>query len=150
MRLNFDVEIIKIQNSIFKLLNGKNGVSVHFIYKNETLKLITYNNNTNEFFLLKEIVNTSEKDDLIDYQLLCYQEMLTYVENLVESIDNKKPNEGLGDSYSVEWCKVGQSPINISYFYGKDIEDVLKKFYFGKEGIKHMFTIFDVKLNPIS
>ena len=146
-----DIEILKIQNTIFKLLNGKNGVSVHFNFDGASLLLITYNNTTNEFFLLKEVDGFfGDINEEKSHELLRYEKLLTYVENLVKSIDNNTPSEMGESTYTVEWCKVSDGKTHISYFHGNSPEEVLGKFYFGKEGIKHLFKIFKVVLNPIS
>jgi hypothetical protein len=155
MSKKIDVAILKIQNTIFKLLNGKNGVSVHFNFDGRGLLLITYNNITNEFFLLKEIeefpvVMGDERNEGKSAELLFYEKLLIYVENLVKSIDNNSPSDMGESTYTVEWCRVSDGKTHISYFHGNSPEEVLAKFYFGKEGIKHLFKIFKIVLNPIS
>ena len=151
MSRKIDIGILKIQNTIFKLLNGKNGVSVHFNFDGTSLLLITYNNITNEFFLLKEIDGfLIDGDEGKTRELLVYEKLLIYVEDLVKSIDKNSPSEIGGNTYTVEWCKVSDGKPHVSYFHGDSPEDVLGKFYFGKEGIKHLFKIFQIKLNPIT
>jgi hypothetical protein len=29
------------------------------------------------------------------------------------------------------------------------MEEIVKKFYYGKEGVEHLFTIFEIKMNPL-
>ena len=147
---NYSQEILKIQSKIFKLIHPKNGVSVHFrFHPYNGLELVTYNEKNDEFFLLKRLnVVTSEIDKPYqEYNL--YVEMLKYVEHLVFSIEENKGDETIGYSFTVVWVREGGQS-QTSYFYGKDIEDVLKKFYYGKEGVKHLFTIYDIKMNPLS
>jgi len=150
MEINYSQEILKIQSKIFKLIHPKNGVSVHFRFNPyQGLDLVTYNEKNDEFFLLKHMnVNTNEIDKPFqEYNM--YLEMLKYVNHLVSSIEENKGDETIGYSFTVVWTRDG-GPSQISYFYGKDVEDILKKFYYGKEGVKHLFTIYDIKMNPLS
>lgn len=149
-------EIIKIESGIHSLMNTKNGVTIHF--KNngvDTLSLITYNRVSSEFFLVKTFIDTgeglfNEEARPWDERLLTlYIKMLEYVKELIRCIGNNTPTEKIGNSYTVMWNKNNAETIK-SYFYGTDIQDVLSKFYFGKESIKHMFNILEIKLNPIS
>jgi hypothetical protein len=136
-----DKDIIILENKIFNLLNGSNGVSVHFKYENEILTLLTYNSKSDEFFLLKEV---SE-----EVMVIAYEKMYDYVKTLINSIDNKHSDNPIGGSYTVEWSKNGGETFK-SYFYCNSMEEVLTKFYFGKEGYKQIFEVYDIKLNPLS
>ena len=69
--------------------------------------------------------------------------------HLIKNIDKNKTNDTIGNSYTVNWKK-NNDATQTSYFYGSDMEDVITKFYYGKESIKHMFNIFEIKLNPIA
>lgn len=153
-----NIEVLNIQNTIFNLLNHNNGVSVHFNFDNESLVLMTFNKIKNEFFLLKEIkigdvnhhMSSSEKISKEDYiELLVYKKMKEYVETILNCANTDKSSGCVGNSYTVEWRKNGE-PTHKSYFYGKDMEDVIEKFYFGKEAYKELFTIYEIKLNPIA
>lgn len=147
--MNKSQEVLKIQSKIFKLIHPKNGVSVHFRFDPYTgLDLVTYNEKNDEFFLLKHLnVNTSEIDKPIQ-ELNMYQEMLDYVEKLVTSIDENKGNDQVGYSHTVLW-KRKDGLCQTSYFYGYNMEEIVKKFYYGKEGVEHLFTIFEIKMNPL-
>jgi len=114
---------------------------------------MTFNKLKNEFFLLKEI-NISEVGDssintMDELETSAYEKMKEYVETIINCVNSDKPNEEIGNSYTVEWCKHGE-PTHKSFFYGKTIEEVMGKFYFGKEEIKDLFTVYDVKLNPVA
>ena len=139
------IEILKIQNEIFDIINAKNGVSVHFRNENEGLSLITFNKKNNEFFLLKNI--NGETDNLED-ELGLYDEILSYVKELVKCVDNKKSNDTIGNSFTVVWSRNNEKT-QTSYFYGSDVEDVINKFFYGKEGVKHLFRIYEIKMNPL-
>lgn len=148
--VNYSQEILKVQSKIFKLIHPKNGVSVHFRFDPyQGLDLVTYNEKNDEFFLLKHLNVTTSDIDKTYQEYYMYLEMLKYVKHLVSSIEENKGDETIGYSFTVVWTREG-SPSQISYFYGKDIEDILKKFYYGKEGVKHLFTIYDIKMNPLS
>jgi hypothetical protein len=147
--INYSQEVLKIQSKIFRLIHPKNGVSVHFKFEPYNgLDLVTYNEKNDEFFLLKHLnVNTSRigKPEQ-EYEM--YLEILTYVEKLVTSIEEKKGNEQIGYSHTVQW-KRENGPYQTSYFYGNNMEEVVKKFYYGKQGVEHLFTIFEIKMNPL-
>jgi hypothetical protein len=148
--VNYSQEILKVQSKIFKLIHPKNGVSVHFRFDPyQGLDLVTYNEKNDEFFLLKHLNVTTSDIDKAHQEYYMYLEMLKYVKHLVSSIEENKGDETIGYSFTVVWTREG-SPSQISYFYGKDIEEILKKFYYGKEGVKHLFTIYDIKMNPLS
>jgi len=147
---NINTEILKIQNSIYNTLHSNNGVSVHFNFDGNTLVVVTFNKKTNTFFLLKEIdLNSLNLYDREDGEILAYKQMEFYVNTIVNCVNSTSSNECAGNSYTVEWSKKGD-PSNKSYFYGADIEDVIRKFYFGKEAYKELYTIYDIKLNPIA
>jgi hypothetical protein len=140
-------KILIIQNQIFDLMNAKNGVSVHFRYDRTELSLITYNKANNEFFLVKSFSGTGNRS--LEQELGLNEKMLEYVLHLIKNIDKNKTNDTIGNSYTVNWKK-NNDATQTSYFYGSDMEDVIIKFYYGKESIKHMFNIFEIKLNPIA
>lgn len=142
-----ELKILEIQNKIFNLVHPKNDVSVHFRYNVKTgLDLITFNGKNNEMFLLKKL---KPIDGDITDELTLHEIMLDYVKELVSCIEDKTTSDKVGYSFTVEWRKEG-GKTQISYFHGVDINEILTKFYYGKEGIKHLFTIFGIKMNPLS
>lgn len=148
--INYLQEILKIESKIFKLIHPKNGVSVHFRFNPYLgLDLVTYNEKNDEFFLLKHLNVTTTEIDKPYQEYNMFLEMLKYVEHLVSSIDENKGDETVGYSFTVVW-KRENNPSQTSYFYGNNMEEIIKKFYYGKEGVKHLFTIFDIKMNPLA
>jgi hypothetical protein len=143
------IEVLEIQNKIYKLFHSNNGVSVHFRWSDNKLSLITYNPKNNEFFLVRTIQSEYMHDK--ERELVAHELMLEYVEDLIKSIDKKtnKLENYSCQSYTVIWSRENEK-INTSYFYANDIEDLLKKFYFGKEAFKNLFNILEIKQNPIS
>jgi hypothetical protein len=139
-------KIVKIQHEIDSLLNKKNGVTCHFIDDGYELKLVTYNPTHGETFLLHgEPTKDSISSDIVNVKV--YEKMLTYVKTLfnetLQSPDHKINNK----SYTVIWNK-SDGVENKSYFYAKDMWDVLSKFYYGKHLIKDSFNILEIKQNP--
>jgi hypothetical protein len=57
-------------------------------------------------------------------------------------------NKHFVNSYTVKWAKNPEHVTHISYFYCSDLYEVLDKFY--NENNSKAFTIFNIKLNPIS
>lgn len=142
------LDILKIQNEIIKMLSAKNGVTVHFRMDYSTLSVITYNSNNGEFFLVKSIETVGNFAG-IETELKLHQQMLTFINELVTCIDTKKTNDAIGQSYTVVWNRQNEKT-HTSYFYGTSVQDVINKFFYGKEAIKHLFNILEIKQNPIS
>ncbi len=59
----------------------------------------------------------------------------------------EKPDSGY-INYTIEWGDKTGGKTRFSSFYGVDLEDVVRKFYYGKS--KKALNVFNVKLNPIS
>jgi len=51
-------------------------------------------------------------------------------------------------SYTIEWFNKSENKMNNSSFYGRNIEEVLQKFYYGKS--RNNYIIYNIRLNPIS
>ena len=51
-------------------------------------------------------------------------------------------------SYTIEWFNKSENKMNNSSFYGRNIEEVLQKFYYGKS--RNYYIIYNIRLNPIS
>ena len=130
-----DVKKIEWENKIISLINQDNSSSctVHFEYDDgpfQGVQVITYNPLREVKFLLTEGAGLDEVEAL---------------EHDYEKIQKLKEIE---NSYTVVWENKNKGKTETSYFLGKDIYDVLNKFYFKK--VKHDYVIFEVKLNPIS
>ncbi|TAE43879.1 MAG: hypothetical protein EAZ44_02850 [Cytophagia bacterium] len=93
------------------------------------LDLITINKEHNHKFLFHSNQGTSKMSIL--------QEMIIYID------EYKKQQE----TYAIEWADIKiPNRIEISWFKGNDIFDILNKFYYTKE--KSQFKIFKIKLMP--
>ena len=70
------------------------------------------------------------------------------LEKALEFINNNKKKNTKSNSYTVEWYKKNEAKTVKSYFYAESIETLMKKFNYDK--IENDYTIFSIKLNPIS
>lgn len=140
-------KIVKIQHQIETLLNTNNDVTCHFIDDGYNLKLVTFNPIHGETFLLHS-ESTKDVDSSDNFKLKAYENMFIYVKSLVNSkIESYRFKTYNMKSYTVIWSK-SDGVENKSYFYAKDMWDVLTKFYFGKTPIINEFNILEIKLNP--
>lgn len=134
--------IFKIESQISEAIKSDNGRYVHFEYTKEVtnefgqitspckVSAWTYNDTDGESFLLK----SSEGND--------YEECLL---NIFDWLEKNKKNK---DPYTVTWRKIGVTGMNTSYFYCKDIVEVVQKFFHGKEISE--YQIFKIELMPLS
>jgi hypothetical protein len=146
-------EIIEIEDKIAKIIQ-KEGNTVHFKkdwiessqgrigelvngnfeFKQKALvSAFTYNSNTKETFLLKEVA--------ADNHLECMQIILEYLEHTKESMN----------SFTVNWSKKENGRLgsyNTSFFYCHNILEVMDKFFAEKS--VNDYVIHNVKLNPLS
>ncbi|NIK72758.1 hypothetical protein FHS56_000244 [Thermonema lapsum] len=93
------------------------------------LDLITINPQHNQKFLFHSVRGHSKIDLL--------EQMIDYIKNYKKNLE----------SYEIEWMDA-QLPdkVQVSWFRGNDIFDVLNKFYYDKE--KSRFRILKIKLMP--
>jgi hypothetical protein len=127
-------ELEKLHVDISKRL-GIDRSNLHFEYINDgedkvILKLITINPRHKQSFLFHTSNGFGEMDAL--------NKMLEYV----------KIHKQYKDSYTIQWSLNGEEELHTSYFRGKNIYDVLDKFYYGKDITGTI--IFNISLNPIS
>lgn len=94
------------------------------------LNLVTISSRHNQKFLFHRTTGFGEID--------VAHKMLDYVKN----------HRRIKNSYTIQWCVAGEKELHTSYFRGKDIYDVLDKFYFGKD--INSTIIFHISLNPVS
>lgn len=95
------------------------------------LDLITINRQHNHKFLFHSIKGKSKVGIL--------KEMISYINDYKKNLEN----------YEIEWMNTDESNrIQISWFRGNDVFDVLHKFYYDKE--KSQFKIFKIKLMPMA
>ena len=130
--------------AIRKLIQNDNNCSAHFEYEYDghargelfyRLDLITLNPNHNTHFLLHSIYGDDDK-------LALMTNMYDYVYKLKNSM-KKKDNGNL--NYTVEWYD-GKKSVK-SYFCAESIEDVIRKFNYGKTVTP---TISSIILSPTS
>ena len=132
--------LMDIENRITDLIKADNGSNVNFVYslqivkpgeleKTHNVKVITQNKITREFFLLVSMYGNSPEDAL---------------NKAFEWLQTHKTNY---NSYSVIWLKMPDGNTTTSYFYAKDMREVLDKFFDGKD--ENRYNIFEIKQNPI-
>ena len=143
-------KVIEIEGEITETIRKTNGCLTHFEYVFENVGnnptninvsygsktvlnicVYTQNPNTKEIFLLKKVSTNNDK-------ISGLEEILKYVK------EHKKNN----DSYSIHWSRKPSTHMNISYFYCRDVYEALEKFSYNKN--KDDYTIYDVKMNPMS
>ena len=130
--------IYEAERAITLLINKDNNCSAHFkyIYSPNTCKLdlVTYNPLHQTHFLLHSLDGVTQIDAL---------------RMMYEYIVHMKDSQSKLSSYTIEWYNSnGKGGSFVSSFYGTGIEDVVKKFLYGKS--PNSITIFSIKLNPIS
>ncbi|MGD1841842.1 MAG: hypothetical protein ACFB0B_13245 [Thermonemataceae bacterium] len=93
------------------------------------LDLITINKEHNQKFLFHAITGGSK--------IAILEEMIVYIKEYTANLEN----------YAIEWLDTKHNTkVQVSWFRGKDIFDVLEKFYYEKE--KSRFKIMKIKLMP--
>jgi len=130
---------IALEDEISRAIMSENGCTAHFNYEttfpnklgdkpDRKVTVLTYNNQKQTTFLLKEVVTKTDEEGL--------EEVLKYVKCHKEDFD----------SFSVIWSKKGQSgKTQKSDFYCRDIYEALSKFSFDKE--KDEYVVYEVKMN---
>jgi hypothetical protein len=94
------------------------------------LNLVTISERHNQKFLFHRATGFGEMDVAM--------KMLDYVKN----------HRRIKNSYTIQWSLADEHELHTSYFRGKDIYDVLDKFYFGKD--INSTIIFHLSLNPVA
>lgn len=130
-----------LEHKISQLILNDNKCSTHFEYiqpcyqqSNNKLNIVTYNHTHNQHFLLCSASGNSF--------LECLKSAYEYISKICRK-------EIELNSYTVSWAsKIEGSHSRNSYFYGENIFEVLKKFYFDKNEAD--FIIHSILLNPIS
>tara|TARA_B000000437_G_C11501807_1_gene247361 strand:- start:64 stop:480 length:417 start_codon:yes stop_codon:yes gene_type:complete len=115
------------ENEISDLIKKDNDCSSHFqwtqTYKNLTLDLVTFNPKHNNYFLLHSITKQNLNNNSNVY-ILILDEMIKYI----------KEYKNLTLNYTIIWnYKQTNEPSKTSYFSGKNIKEVMQKFYYQKE-----------------
>ena len=129
--LNSELEKIHIQ--IASML-GLNREFLTFSYTSENgktvLRLATMNPRHQQVFLFHTTNGFGEIDAL--------NKMQEYVEE----------NKNTKNTYTIQWAIDDSSELHTSYFRGKNIYEILDKFYYGKAITGTI--IFNISLNPLS
>ena len=94
------------------------------------LRLVTTNLRHQQSFLYHTVDGFGELDTL--------HKMLGYIKA-------KRPEKS---TYTIQWSLREEKELHTSYFRGKDLYEVLDKFYYGKD--INATLIFSVSLNPIA
>lgn len=134
--------VYEAERAIQDMIESDNKCSAHFRYTQDPpssmtkLDLITYNPTHKTHFLLHSLSAKSpfEAASRMHNHLLQLKEML------------EKKNSTLL-SYTVQWYSYPEQKTFYSSFYGKNMEEVIAKFYYGK--VKSNLSIHNIKLNPI-
>ena len=143
--------IYEAEHAIQELIKNDNNCSAHFAKthlcnnnKNAIttptsvkLDLITYNPEHKTPFLLHSISAHTE--------LAAVNAMYTHIYKLKNTLAS--PESGYVN-YTIEWGDKKDGVARFSSFYGSDVEDIVKKFYYGKS--KKSLNIFNIKLNPVT
>jgi len=140
---------IKNFNSIYAgeyaiqdMIKNDNNCSAHFEYshlpgKGFELVVVTYNPKHETSFFLHSVDGKSKIDAL--------QKMYEHIYNLKVTL--KEANSGYVN-YTIEWYNNSTSKRVKSSFYGKSLQEVIGKFFYGKHGKNAEITIYSIVLNP--
>ena len=128
------------ERAISELIKKDNNCSAHFNYsfvEGACLNLVTYNPTSNAFFLVHTTKGLSKLEVIT--------KMYDYLYTLKQALETK---EDVLLNYTIHWFnKILQKEFK-SYFYGKNISHVLRKFHYGKT--EESYIIYNIKLNPKS
>ena len=125
-------EELKLEYTISQIIYKDNGCYTHFDKSDSKLNVVTYNPKHHTYFLLVSI-------PIVENYYLTLKNALSYIER---NTDRKEFN-----SYTVQW-KNDQEDMKTSYFWAKDIQEVLDKVNYKKD--KNKLTIYSIKVNPCS
>lgn len=145
--------ICQLENQIRQIINEDNGANCHFFYdqpssieadelfgvgeaerKKTVLTLVTSNPRHQELFTL---YSTDPQDD----QVSCLDQTITYLNQI------KKKDNDLS-TYQVVWYSDETPTRQISFFYAKDVPEVVSRFFDGKD--KSLFNIVSIEMRPSS
>ncbi len=133
MQPELNSELEKIHIEIARML-GLSRELLTFNYANKegktTLQLATMNPRHQQTFLFHTTTGFGEMDAL--------NKMQEYVQE----------NKSTKNTYTIQWALDDNNELHTSYFTGKNIYEVLDKFYYGKDITGTI--IFNISLNPLS
>ena len=132
-----------LERQILEKIKKDNGASCHFSYSHTwdykkeanivSLTLLTSKND--EIFI-------AHTTDIYSGEIECLNELDDYLNDI-----KKEDSEYL--TYEVVWSR-SSSEKNKSFFYGKSLNEVIEKFYKGKEKTQKDYIIYNITLMPIS
>ena len=139
--LHFD-SIYAGEYAIQELVKNDNNSSAHFKYshhppKGYELVVITYNPNHKTSFFLHSLYGETQKKAL--------ENMYDNIFNLNNTLKEKNSTYLI---YTFELYNSKEQKRVKSTFYGKSIQEVISKFFYGKHGKEAEITIFSITLNP--
>jgi hypothetical protein len=133
MQPELNSELEKIHLTIAKML-GLDRSLLTFNYTNNdgktVLELATSNPRHQQTFLFHTTTGFGEMD------------ALNKMEEYVKETNNTK------NTYTIQWAMSDKNELHTSYFAGKNIYEILDKFYYGKAITGTI--IFNISLNPLS
>ena len=129
---------LELEDKISELVKSDSKCTVHFDYKKAQgtsldkldLTVTTRNPLHDETFVLMKVTEVGI--------LKCLEKVVSYLEH----------HKRFQSSYTVLWSEKAKFMLNTSYFYAYDMQEVLNRFFEGKD--RHAFIIYEMKLNPIS
>lgn len=134
MSTDNNVRIARLQESILDRL-GIDPKHAVFDFKDREggvikLNLITINPRHEQSFLFHSVKGLNKIEAL--------EKMLEYVET----------HFGEENTYTIQWIQVGEDDLHTSYFRGRNVYDILDKFYFERD--LNGYRIFSITLNPVA
>ncbi len=128
-----NIIIINLQNKIQEYIGvGIDNIIFDYsqIEDNFMLKVITINKRHKQSFLFHEVTGSDKID--------CLKKMLSYVKVYKEK----------ESTFTIQWSMMDNNYLNTSYFRGKNVLEVLDKFYYDRD--PNSITVFSVILSPIA
>jgi hypothetical protein len=129
------------EHTISNLIKTDNNCSAHFKYSHHPpngyeLVVITYNPKHKISFFLHSLYGKTKENALENM----YDHICNFKNNL-----NKKESQYF--NYTIEWYNFEEKRVK-SIFYGKSIQDVIGKFFYGKHGKESNINIYSITLIP--
>ena len=128
--------------AIQDLIKNDNNCSAHFSYshhppKGYELVVVTYNPKHKTSFFLHSLYGESK--------LKALELMYNHIYNLKNTLNKKESNYS---NYTIEWYSEILKKRVSSTFYGRNIQEVISKFFYGKHGKDSEITIYSIILTP--
>ena len=129
--MNAILEIFDMEHKIKSIIKNDNNSQCIFDYNENSLKIYTKNPLHLEMFLMVDIEGPTK--------MKCLENALSYLK--------KKVKKSTYYTYSVEWVKCGQMTKHTSYFWVRNMTELLEKFYDGDKN-EHDYIIYTISLRP--